>query len=75
MEGGCLEHPAAVIAASHFLDRIPPQWLANSHNPAVSPHSTPGTCHTDWISERKERGEKSSVGKMLKKTATQTAIT
>lgn len=29
----------------------------------MSPHSTPGTHYTDWISGRKERGKGSEGGK------------
>ena len=29
------------------LGSIPYTWMANPHNPAMSPHSTVGTHHTD----------------------------
>ena len=34
-----LGYPGASTVASQPLDRILPPWLANPHNPAVSPHS------------------------------------
>ena len=35
---GAWEYPRASTVASQPLDRVLPPWLANTHNPAMSPH-------------------------------------
>ena len=39
MEVGCLEYPVASTIGSQPLDWFNAQWLAQQHNPAMSPHT------------------------------------
>ena len=58
MEGGCLGYPGASTVGSQLLDRIPPPWLANPLNPAMSPHSR----HPSTLIESVEGKKQGRVG-------------
>ena len=57
MEGGCLGYPGASTVANQPLDRIPLTWLANPHNPTMSPHSRhPSTLIKSVEGKKREGG-------------------
>ena len=60
--------------ANQLLDGILPTWLANPHNPAMSPHSTPSTHHIGWISGRKEEGVGGKLHKERRRKLLQTLL-
>ena len=65
VEGGCLGYPGASTVASQPLDRIPLPWLANPHNPAMSPHSRHPSTLNESVEERKREGGVGECGQSL----------
>ena len=56
MEGGCLGYPGVSPVASQPLDRILLPWLANPHNPAMSPYSRHPSTLNESVEGKKEGG-------------------
>ena len=69
MEGGCLGYPGASTVGNQPPDRIPPPWLANPRNPAMSPHSRHPSTKIESVEGKKRRGWEGERWKTLLQSA------